>query len=446
MVFWAPLLHFYQPSLQLPRVLRKVVEESYRPLLQVFRQHPHAKATVNINGVLTEMLWDSGYQDVVEGLRNLGARGQVEFTGSGMYHPILPLLPNNEMERQIRRNYAANRRYLGEAYSPQGFFPPEMAYGPRIIEPIVEARFQWMILSGVACPASWPTSQVYQASSGEETLAVFFRDDVLSNRISFQGIDGEGFLAHLRHLRDGHGDVYVVTAMDAETFGHHIQNWERLFLAKVYDALRPASERAADGGLAELHQSQALAVQHERLFALSEARKGGGGRQPAEADIEAVTISELLRRFPLGPRVEPLPSSWSTTREDIAAGNYYPLWQDPHNTVHWLQWEHLRLAISIVKQAESCATGPEARKYADIARQLLDEAEHSCQFWWASKRPMWDINMIERGLALQTQAIVNGFKSIKMGRCPEAVRGEYYYKVVGARDLAAKIHDRLFDD
>ncbi|MCL4498919.1 MAG: hypothetical protein M1335_01575 [Chloroflexi bacterium] len=432
MVYWAPLLHFYQPPLQLPRVLRKVCDESYRPLIEVFRQYPNAKVTVNICGVLTEMLWEGGYQDVVNGLRELAARGQIEFTGSAKYHPILPLIPNEEIERQIRRNFLTNRRYFGEEYAPKGFFPPEMAYGPSILEPVIESRHQWILLSGVACPATWPVRQVYQAGSNDETLAVFFRDDILSNRISFHNIDDDGFLAHLRRLRDGQKDAYVITAMDAETFGHHVQNWEKLFLAEVYEALG-----TGNGSHRELQQSQPLATQHEKLFAYS---------QPADVDIEAVTISELLERFPRGPEIEPLASSWSTSKEDIAAGNIYPLWKDPHNVVHWLQWHHLNLCIELVHQAEKCAEGRASRRFADIARHLLDEAEHSCQFWWASKRPMWDINMIARGLAQQTQAILNAYKALKLGRCDEAVRSEFYYKVVGMRDLAAKIYDRLYED
>src|SRR5581483_9544072 len=100
-IYWAPLLHFYQPPMQIPEVLRKVVDESYRPLIDVFRQYPYAKVTVNINGVLTEMLYESGYEDVIDGLRSLSEAGTLEFVGSGKYHPILPLLPDAEIRRQI---------------------------------------------------------------------------------------------------------------------------------------------------------------------------------------------------------------------------------------------------------------------------------------------------------------------------------------------------------
>ena len=88
MIYWAQLLHFYQPPTQIPEVLRKICDESYRPLINVFKKYPHARVTVNINGVLTEMLYQCGHSDIIDGLNELADRGQIEFTGSGKYHPI----------------------------------------------------------------------------------------------------------------------------------------------------------------------------------------------------------------------------------------------------------------------------------------------------------------------------------------------------------------------
>jgi alpha-amylase/alpha-mannosidase (GH57 family) len=80
----------------------KVSNESYRPLMDVFEAYPNARATFNINGVLTEMLGLYGYSDVLGSMRNLAEGGQIEFTGSAKFHPILPLIPREEVERQIR--------------------------------------------------------------------------------------------------------------------------------------------------------------------------------------------------------------------------------------------------------------------------------------------------------------------------------------------------------
>ena len=42
-----------------------------------------------------------------------------------------------------------------------------------------------------------------------------------------------------------------------------------------------------------------------------------------------------------------------------------------------------------------------------VARVLLDRAQHSCQQWWASKRPWYSVDMIIRGLQELILSAVN---------------------------------------
>jgi alpha-amylase/alpha-mannosidase (GH57 family) len=410
-------------------MLKRICDESYRPLIQVFDEYPHARATINVNGVLTEMLMDCGHEDVLDGLKALAERGQIEFTGSAMYHPILPLLPKVEIQRQISLNTRANRRFLGNSYSPKGFFPPEMCYSEDILPPLIQAGYKWVILSGVACPAEWAVDVIYEVEHDGGNLMLFFRDDVLSNKISFQDMGPKEFIAHLEQWKGKRENIYVVTAMDAETYGHHVQGWERIFLAEVYDELEPLAETYE-----EIRQAKVLAGQHTALLASAEAA----------AQIQMVTISELLELFPQGETVEPSPSSWSTTPDDISVGNPYPLWYDESNELHRLQWEHLKICTELVDKALQCADSEESRHSASIARRLLDRAEHSCQMWWASKRPMWDINLIHMGILTQLRVVVNAYRAITHSGTDEQTKREYYYRTVAARDIRNKLEDRLF--
>jgi alpha-amylase/alpha-mannosidase (GH57 family) len=414
-------------------MLMKISNESYRPLLDVLTDFPHARVTVNINGVLTEMLGLSGYSDVLEKLRKLAENGQVDFTGSGKYHPILPLIPRDEVERQILLNYQTNRNFFGDVYLPRGFFPPELCYSKDLFGPVVESRHEWILLSGIACPVAWPMDVIHRIGRENEKLAVFFRDDILSNKISFKDIDGKGFIEHLKRMYDGTNDIYVITAMDAETFGHHIQHWDKLFLSQVFETLEPMknSERI-------MHQQKPLAEQHRRLF---EFEMGKEDRQ-----IRIVTVTELLEIFPNAKIVEARPSSWSTSAEDIKAKNYYPLWQDKDNLIHEMQWEHLAMTINVAHKATELADNEVSREFAGIARSILDAALHSCQFWWASKKPMWDINMVYRGLNLQREVLLNAYKAISKSSSKQDVKKEYYYKVVAASHIFDQITDNLYTD
>jgi len=429
MIYWAQLLHFYQPPTQVPSMLKRICDESYRPLLHVFEEYPNARLTINFNGVLTDMLMDCGHKDVINGLRSLAENGQLEFTGTGKYHPILPLIPKEEVKRQIALNIQTNRHFFGKAYAPQGFFPPEMCYSQDILQPIIKSGYRWIILSGIACPAEWPLDIIYRIECDGQEMAVFFRDDVLSNRISFRNMEAKEFIAHLEQWQGERENIYVVTAMDAETYGHHIQGWERAFLAKVYEELEPPAEP-----LEEAKQAKALAGQHAALLTNNEVA----------GKIQMVTISQLLDLFPQGQTIEPRPSSWSTTAEDMQDDNHYPLWQDKKNEVHRLQWEHLNICIELVNKALQCADNEESRHSATIARGLLDRAEHSCQMWWASNRPMWDINLIHMGLLDQWRTVVNAYRAINKSGAGEETKREYYRRAVAARDIRSKLEDRLF--
>lgn len=441
MIYWAPFLHFYQPPTQFHAVLKKICKESYRPLVKLFKSHPCARVTVNICGSLTELLMDHGGDDIVRGLKSIAHRGQLEFVGSSKYHAILPLIPEEEMRRQIELNEKTNTFFFKDTYRPKGFFPPEMCYAERIIPPIADAGYKWILLSGIACPMPWPMDKIYGLkNSRDEDMRVFFRDDILSNKISFHGIDGRGFLEHLtgmhKHEQKQKGqeqgkekDIYVITAMDAETFGHHIRNWEKLFLQTVYEALAVTPRT-----FKKIKQRLCLAKGHKKILDAVDMSK-----------IRAVTISELIEHFPKAEDVEPKPSSWSTSDEDMAKNNIYPLWNGPDNMIHRYQWEHINICLELVKKATDPALiTDESKPSADMARGLMDRAVYSCQWWWASKRPMWDINLVNKGLLVQEEVIFNAYRAITLSKLSGEEKHNYYYKLIAARDIRDKIRDLLF--
>lgn len=419
MLHLALLLHFYQPPGQIPEVLRRIVNESYRPLIRVFRAHDNARAAFNINAVLTEMLDDHGYGDVVEGLAELAATERVEITSSGKFHPILPLIAREEAARQIRINDETNARLFGPAYRPRGFFPPEMAWNHAVAPQVAGAGLSWVILSGIACPAAWPRDRVYREQSGASQLALLFRDDILSNQISFRTTNAAAFIDDLRRIgQESESDQYVVIAMDAETYGHHIPGWEEEFLGRLFTLLaeqpRPRAGR-------------------------------GRGRGQGPLYVQMSTLSEIVDQFPDGDTVEPHASSWSTTGDDLIHGNPYPLWRNRGNELHRLLWRHLEQAMTIFESATRHA-GPDGNQDLTIARAFADIALHSDQFWWASRRPHWSVNLVHRGLNMQRDLIMNAVRALNISDAPEEVRRDLLERVAIARDLADRVTDRLFWD
>lgn len=404
MTSWALLLHFYQPPTQTHDVLVKVANESYRPLIGVLRAHENARVAVNLQGVLTDLLLEHGLGDVVDGLRELAEMGRVEFVGSGKFHPILPLIPEAERKRQIAENARTNRAALGRAWNPRGFFPPEMCYSREILPSVHASGHEWVIVSGVACPVDWPTDVICRVPVNGGHVRVLFRDDIRSNRISFRETNPGGFLDDLERVSQG-GEAYVVTAMDAETYGHHIRDWEREFLGATLSLLAGSKEE----------------------------RRG----------VRMVLPSELLELFPDGPVVEPHASSWSTSLDDLAAHNPYPLWKAPGNRVHALQWEYVDHCLDLVAVARRYATTPEAKEFAAAAYERLGPALHSCQFWWASRRPMWSVPMIYRGFLLLNQVAMYAAHAIAVGDASEPVKREARWRLAAANEARLDLEREL---
>ncbi|MEM2636845.1 MAG: hypothetical protein QXL15_00690 [Candidatus Korarchaeota archaeon] len=81
--------------------------------------------------------------------------------------------------------------------------------------------------------------------------------------------------------------------------------------------------------------------------------------------------------------------------------NPYPLWNDLKNEIHRLLWESYYTMHKIVKIAEQVPFDNEVK---ENMQKLADKAVHSCQWWWASKRPWYSIDMILKGANLHLAA------------------------------------------
>jgi hypothetical protein len=362
------LLHFYQPPNQQPDILMRIVNESYLPITRGLLKSKKGKLVVNISGCLTEMLMAGGYEEVVTNLIELAKRGQVEFTGSAMYHAFLPLLPEDEVRRQIEQNIATNKKYFGDLYSPVGFFSPEMAVSPSVLSVVQSFGYKWIAapeLSYIGGTAAIDT--LYKDTSGDFTY--MFRNKRVSS-LMLSGVchDAKDFIKETTDLHAGdEGKRYFFTVMDAETFGHHRIGHEKL----LFDIL------------------------NDDFF-------------------QSCTVSELLldSSFNIQKLDSVRSCTWTNSEQDFwldkEAENddkAFLLWRDPSNPIHTKQWELANLVVSTVTNYKN----KDSNSWKN-ARMLLDRAISSDQFWWASGKPWWSLEMIEQG-AFDLKAVLSTLDS-----------------------------------
>ena len=346
-MYWVNFLHIYQPPTQTQEILQKVADESYRKIIAGLLKNPRGKLTLNINAVLTEMLIKYGYADIVENIKKLLERGQIELTASAKFHPLLPKLPKEEIVRQIRLNDETNSKYFGPAYRPQGFFPPEMGYSPALGDIIAGLGYKWMILDELACPdLPLVPGKLYKNKHG---LYFFFREREPSFTIFSAQIGTTESLVRAFDNRLQRNE-YLLTAMDGETFGHHRLGLEQLLL--------------------EIYQSPQLPT---------------------------LRVSDLFSLFSETISLEPRPSTWALMPKDMALNLPFARWDNPDNPIHQKQWALTRMAIKLVARED------------ETRHRLLDMALHSDQYWWASAKPWWSLEMIERG-AYELLTAIRGFQ------------------------------------
>ncbi|MHA1975775.1 MAG: hypothetical protein ACW98F_07205 [Candidatus Hodarchaeales archaeon] len=377
-VYFSFLLHVYQPPVQIAPVVKKIVNESYRPLVNALRDNPNAKISLNINATLTEQLDDYGYGDIIEGITTLASRNQIDFTGSAKFHPLLPLIPEPEVIRQIQLNQDTNKKYFGNVYEPRGFFPPEMAISDELFPALKKLNFEWVISSGIANTLTeFPTTEISQHHSTGINLV--FRDDYISIDCAFDKLNNvDAFANRLKYKAQDH-DYYVILAMDGETFGHHVKHAIKDFLLPLFREL------------------------------------------PSRRDIQLCTVSEIIDRFPKGERQAPRASSWSTMPYDLERNVPFPLWFEPSNELHQKQHQFIMYALTTVNLLQKYyeQMDKDQKQQFDNARTFLDRGIHSCQQWWASKRPWFSPDMILRGLSEILLASVNVKRCIPSNIPPE---------------------------
>jgi hypothetical protein len=377
------LLHFYQPPNQQEDILLRIVKESYLPVTRGLLEIPEAKVAVNISGCLTEMLVASGFEEVLENLKKLASRGQVEFTGSAKFHALLPLLPQEEIERQITQNYETNSKYFGELYSPVGFFPPEMAVSQKLLETIAKLGYKWVAVPQLGYPDGEPAADRMYKDAQTGMFIVFRNRRISSLILSAVSHSSDNLVEETKDLHNR--DKYWVGVMDAETFGHHRIGHEKF----LFDVLK-------------------------------------------NSFFDSCTVLELLdpaNGLPVSVLKSGIrPCTWTNEEQDFwldkektkkTSDRSFILWKDPQNPIHTLQWQLAELAINEVHSYKNKS----AANYLQ-ARDRLDRALSSDQYWWASAKPWWSLEMLEQG-AYELKLVLSTLKASpqSMQRSEELYRG-----------------------
>jgi len=331
------LLHFYQPWWQFPAVLHKIVNQCYRPILELVNSSDRFCFTANVNLSLLELL-EKDFPDVVSGFKEAAEKGRIELMGSSAQHPIMPLIPEFLQRAQIEEDEHCKKSQFDIMRNCRGFFFPEMAFARKDVRILKDYGYKWTVIDDKIFGAKNPPGSVpFNRIVTYEGFKVFMRSRTWSNIISFDHPDFDDFRSRLEHdISDWTKDApaYLIIAMDAETFGHHQGDlFERLLKPMLYNW----------------------------------------------AGSKIMPIESIGQSFPTQSVPYLHDSSWSTEIEDLDRSNPYPLWSR-FTTAHANLWDLVELAL----------------KHFDSSRQDCLKMTSSCHWWWIS-RSGWNPDFMMKG-------------------------------------------------
>lgn len=324
-------LHWYQPYTQKKEVLKQIISESYIPILNSIERRCLGTVSCDISASLIFQLMEAA-PEVLKKIIRLKNRGKIALVNTAAYHPILPLMPEDYIRRQLMLNENAYRQagLLQENEKLSGVFPPEMAYSDVLTAPISKMGYSWTITDDLPfnCLYKMPTPATWVANSGG--LPCLLRSRLWSGEMSFNMPDGKTFVEKLgtefeKQFSENIYQAYLVLWTDAETFGAHHKNAVDRFLEPFFAAVK-------------------------------------------KSKISLVSCDSLLKLYPTKKIAVPA-GSWSSDPPNLAAIPFN-LWEYPCEW-HALWWELAHIVQKIAKK------NPEAR-------ELSDKVLYSCQTWWWS--------------------------------------------------------------
>jgi 4-alpha-glucanotransferase len=342
-----------------------------------------ARLHMSLSGTLLKQLEDPGiretFHDVVD-IEDLLHRYQcsnIEFVGTGLYHPVYPLIPASDWDAQTAWWLGLGKHLLGrERFA--GFWPPEMGFCAEMIPTLKRYGYRYVV---VDCWYIKPRREMrweeiryrpHIVRHGGEEIVVVPRDRELSDA-QLSGLD-PGWFEHEVYERTKWCDfpALVTTWTDGENGGwFRTTNVESGFWDHFYHPI------------------------------LNRYREGKLGFTP-------IQISEFLDRYPPAEEVDIHPGAWNTGHH---WGGDFEQWTG--SLLQKKGWDQIRDASAYYQTAKRAfderhqqgANAEDLREQITSAYDHILKAETSCNFYWGSRWVHRSFDDIERAYSLLDSAM-----------------------------------------
>ena len=136
-------IHNHQPVGNFDHIMARATDNAYAPLVGALERHPRIRLALHYSGPLLDWL-KPHRPDLLQRIRALAARGQVEILTGGYYEPILAAIPDADKRGQIEKLTRTITAEFGSA--PEGLWLAERVWEPHLARPIGEAGVRYTIV------------------------------------------------------------------------------------------------------------------------------------------------------------------------------------------------------------------------------------------------------------------------------------------------------------
>lgn len=357
LIHHALVLNLHQPPGNLDFLLEQEPWEAEQILYAIDRiprsLWPYAdlgRVHLSLSGTLLETLTNPDFQSRVYGTVRVGDllwflqnRQIIEVLGTGYYHPVLPLIPEDDWEAQLER-WLGIGRHLFWRDEFQGFWPPEMAFTEELIPALKRAGYRYVLVDS------------------EHIEPV---DDMTWHELRYRP-----------HIAEFEGESIIVVVRDrelsdAQESGMGLDWFEREVQARTQNAdFPPLVTTCTDGDNGGWFRNTSEKSNFWNAFytpLLDRIRAGGTNVRPA-------FVHEYLDKYGARGRVRVRTGAWNTG------------WHHGRDFMQWTGSEAQKAALGRVREVsqrvQAALSQGKSREELEPAYYRLLRAETSCNFFW----------------------------------------------------------------
>lgn len=228
------VVHFHQPLGNFPETYCRFLERVCRPFLAALERHPRIRMGLHFSGGFFSYL-EHEEPGLLEQIRRIVARSQVELLGGGFYEPILSMIPREDALAQLRKTVVWIQEHFG--VTPRGAWLPESVWEPYFPALLAEGGYDYVLLED---------NLLERAGIERAALCHPFLTSHLSSTISLLPISSRlSAEIPFRPLRDIHASLVqlwhrpepqmLILAQRAEAYGFWPSTFHRFYEEAVLE-------------------------------------------------------------------------------------------------------------------------------------------------------------------------------------------------------------------